>query len=478
MKKSFLLGAILLTSLSLVGCAGKGEKVDTKNAQETSSEVKKGNQSSEEGINPDSKELPVSNTELKDSSKKIHHYIQTSFSKMKDIWPTADKNLFKIFITNGEDVYFTNEDKRVSKEDLTDEMKDIIESTGDSPGSFGKFTYEGKPAVMMVSEKVGNELKESEILRTFETGTHELFHTAQENWKNEERNSRSAVYPEDATPRKYRASMVAALRTAYHNENKKEESIEEFNYWYNKWTKEYPEEVQTTSSTDILEGTAEYFGMAMADKATNYNEVYKELEKLPVLVKVIPQIDAESYAIGFYAINILKDSNKLNTELMEQFKETPAEQLHKATAKPKKDFSMDKEIAEQIDDEINEKNESTKKLLGTIPDDYLKGKLSYLKVAPEMSNSVNFSAFVSVKDVEGQFGLNTQGGMAKGISATDATMLALPDGYLALPIDKGDIKENENGTLTVKSSSYEVSDNIKFKKSKDEFGNVVYEEVK
>lgn len=64
MKKSFLLGAILLTSLSLAGCAGKGEKVDTKNAQETSSEVKK----DKEGV--DSKGLTVSKKELKESSKK------------------------------------------------------------------------------------------------------------------------------------------------------------------------------------------------------------------------------------------------------------------------------------------------------------------------------------------------------------------------------------------------------------------------
>lgn len=472
MKKSFLLGAILLTSLSLAGCAGKGEKVDTKNAQETSSEVKK----DKEGV--DSKGLTVSKKELKESSKKINKYIETSYSKMNDVWPTVDKENFSIFITNGEEVYFTNEDKQVSKEDLTDEMKDIVESTGNTPGTFGKFIYNDKPAVMMVPEKVDKGIKDSEILRTFETGTHELFHTTQDNWNNEDGNSRSAVYPEEATPRKYRASMVAALRTAYHNENKKEESIEEFNYWYNKWTKEYPEEVEMAKATDILEGTAEYFGMTMAGNATNQNQVYKELEQLPVLVKVIPTIDAEAYALGFYAINILKNNNKLNTELMEQFKETPAEQLHKIAPESNKEYSLDKEVSKQIDEEITDKNRSTEKLLGTYPQGYLDGKISYLKVAPEMSNSVQFSSFVSVEGIEGQFGLNAQGGMAKGITATHGTLLILPDGHLALPIDKGDIKENENGTLTVKSSSYEVSDNIKFKKSKDEFGNVVYEEVK
>lgn len=469
MKKKFLLGAVLLTAFSLAACKGNSEKLDTKKEQETSSEVKKDGQQSEE--------LSVSNKELKESSKKINHYIQMSYSKMQDVWPTVDANNFNIFITNGNEVYFANEDKQVLNEDFTEEMKDIVENTGDSPGSFGKFDYNGNSAVMMVSEKESEQIKESEILRTYETATHELFHSTQGNeWKHEETNSRSAEYPQDAMPRKYRNSMVKALRTAYHDNSKKEEALQEFNYWYNKWENEYPEEVKSTKDTDILEGTAEYFGMSIAGKATNYNEVYKELENLPVLVNVIPQIDVEAYAIGFYAINLLKDSDKLNTDLMETYEETPAKQLHKTIADSKKEYSFETDLKNTIDKEINEKNKIAKKELGSIPEDYLNGKLTYLKAAPEMDNSVGFSSFVSVKGVDGEFGLNTQGALSKGITATNSTMLRLPDGYLAFPIDEDDIKENKEKTLVVNSPSYEVSDKVKFEKTKDEFGNVVYQE--
>ncbi len=82
-----------------------------------------------------------------------------------------------------------------------------------------------------------------------------FFHNqAQKSWTRDGVGSRGTLYPVDWKPRLYRRMIFDNLKNYLSLQNTT--SSQKARYWFEKWTREYPEEVK--ASTDGYEGTARY----------------------------------------------------------------------------------------------------------------------------------------------------------------------------------------------------------------------------
>lgn len=156
---------------------------------------------------------------------------------------------------------------------------------------------------------------DQEWIDPFDLAAHEGFHFfGQREWTSPKNSGgRGTTYPLDYRPRYYRKMTFKKLLSYFKEE--KEDYLKEARFWFNRWKKTAPEEVQ--NYTDISEGTARYVDTMSVSLAKNGCQASNEVIKADILSKVEkeysyafntsdPSLDGESYSLGGLASLILE----------------------------------------------------------------------------------------------------------------------------------------------------------------------------
>lgn len=178
------------------------------------------------------------------------------------------------------------------------------------------------------------------ISETFKLAVHEAFHEAMQNeWISRE-GSRGTFVPIKWEPRYYRAMIYKNLVEVYTESKSSQVALQKAKYWFDKWAKDYPEEVLST--TDGYEGSAQYsevIASFFSNLSCNINDnqlSQKISEAMPndvigqrsVLSGYAFQLDGEGYELGALAALILRrDSESMDWHQRIAKGETPLEIL-------------------------------------------------------------------------------------------------------------------------------------------------------
>lgn len=178
---------------------------------------------------------------------------------------------------------------------------------------FGLGEWKGKPSIGINydSYKYLDALQEVLI--------HEGFHHLdQKGWEGVELNQRGIVYPAPWQPRYYRSEIIGALYDAILE--KEADALKKAAYWYQRWLKEYPNEVERKRPMDIIEGSAEYvgrWGSLLSDLGCSATELQlKSVNQARAFKEqwVITQPQVDSYKIGWLAGSLLRQQEKSDWE--------------------------------------------------------------------------------------------------------------------------------------------------------------------
>ena len=291
--------------------------------------------------------------------KKCHPNIQKA-------WNTdADPSDFNLLLANEEKtrIYLINPDtkKEIPQTEWTSELKQNLENaTG-----FKHLVFDGMNSTIIlvkfkefdaqkgVMEQVmGRQLDDKYyLLQTLALFYHESFHEyVQKKEKGWQKSSgyynRNQFYPIDYTPRIYRKLALLALKAAWDDSSQKEKQYARAKYWTAKYEQAYAEEAEGIKSTDIDEGTADYFERNVLHPAFNDYPLLNEFDGY----NLGSRLETESY-MSSIAIQLASREGKLS-QAIEAFKSqelTPINFLLKDVAVPTDyDESLDAADSERI----------------------------------------------------------------------------------------------------------------------------------
>lgn len=218
--------------------------------------------------------------------------------------------------------------------------------------------------------------------RLFGLAVHEGFHKVGQNGWIKPQTARGTVIPFEAEPRLYRRMMYRNLRAYFLDPQKNREALRKAAYWNHRWKSKYPEEF--TSSTDAIEGTAEYveeLAKIYADTGCGVSEEVV-LEALQQRVQteasyatqtVQFQLDTEGYSFGslagFILTYLVEDAHWF---FAAQQGETPVDVLLN-TQKPLYE-KIDKALKKEYMVAAEKENQNVEIMLGTFLTDILDKK--------------------------------------------------------------------------------------------------------
>ena len=330
---------------------------------------------------------------------------------------------------------------------------------------------------------------------------HESFHNYVQDLKSWTKSGsstdREQSYPVNYEPRIYRKLAFLALRKAWEEPAKASEQYARAKYWIQKYETQYVEEAGSIKETDIVEGTAEYFGRNVIHAAFPDYELLYGTEDY----NLSGLIDDESYQLSV-AVQLIRRDGRLD-EAMKAFKNmkaTPIDFLLKDVAAPKNyDESQDAtdvaKIRAAMDKQFSESNPYMAPVIALVKR-HNSGQAVYLVV--NNSNQVVYTStqgYYSLKDYPGFTCLvNLQASYSRvecmGITVLswkDYTLFSLADeSHLELK-DLQDIQEerspfpnvkfNKKATLTAVNNeeSFKMKElPVQVKYGTDELGNKYY----
>ncbi len=183
--------------------------------------------------------------------------------------------------------------------------------------TYSFFEMNNQSALSLNLNPASHVLKQDREL-LFQLGVHEFFHyTGQKGWKGlDASGSRGTVYPAEWQPRFYRRMIFSNLMASFQIDDA--QYLRNAKFWYEKWAREYPEEVKSTA--DGYEGTAEYVGrMASIVAKAGCTASESELRRLAAselrdsfggsVSASHFALDNEGYEIGGLATFILRFQN-------------------------------------------------------------------------------------------------------------------------------------------------------------------------
>lgn len=201
-------------------------------------------------------------------------------------------------------------------------------------------------------------------------GVHEFFHFAgQRDWTRPS-GPRGSRYPMKATPRIYRNMIYSHLREYFFSPQTKQESLGKAAYWYQKWSKEFSYEIEST--TDGYEGSAryvEFMGEVIAKTGCGIDKItllQKAQEHLATSVSwgfpIYGTLDGEGYPIGGLSGLILQLTTDISWQARVKAGDTPLQVLlEKVPAVP--DVALP-----DVENSLNTATEKKNKELGEIVD--------------------------------------------------------------------------------------------------------------
>ncbi len=178
------------------------------------------------------------------------------------VWPDYDwRRLLFVQVTNDKSLALSGKDGKIFEPDLSKIPAATLAT------EFGFFNFADSLALSINLDALDQAMSsvnhahysqrqiEEEVLTI---AVHEAFHRlVQPSWVKDSQSSlRGTEVPIQVNPRLYRRMLFDRLREAFLNPSRREILLGQARFWFEKWKKEYPNEVHNT--TDGYEGTAKY----------------------------------------------------------------------------------------------------------------------------------------------------------------------------------------------------------------------------
>jgi hypothetical protein len=192
------------------------------------------------------------------------------------------------------------------------DSEDDLLKAAPSSGRFWTRMYRGARTIVMW--RYATDTESALIGLTF----HEGFHAVGQHSFQKVRFERGDNYPEDWHPRYIRRKLLESLM--YFLLTGEQEQLHASAFWYQRWTRQFPDDVNRVKGVDMIEGTAEFVGevgafLAFAGcEATNDSLLgwAKERIRNPALGLDTISVDDESYDLGVISGIILLERNAPN----------------------------------------------------------------------------------------------------------------------------------------------------------------------
>lgn len=198
----------------------------------------------------------VSGVDVRKANVEIANKLLSTITTCGDkIWPGYDlKNMNVVLLDNSAEPLIavsTKENKIFSIERI---------KIPNNPSWYSFFKIDEQAWMSINTEQLHKDVEtdtQAQVIdRAYGLAVHESFHhTTQKKWKRIS-GPRGTFVPIKWEPRLYRAMIFGNLMSAYANKESTLQDLQRAKYWYEKWSTEFPEEVQST--TDGYEGTARY----------------------------------------------------------------------------------------------------------------------------------------------------------------------------------------------------------------------------
>ncbi|MBO3751192.1 hypothetical protein J5X84_34395 [Streptosporangiaceae bacterium NEAU-GS5] len=221
-----------------------------------------------------------------------------------EIWPAADFSKLVLLVASSTEAAAITVNGAEPVEPAKLHQQDFDWDTG-----MRLARWNGRPAIFLPDTlgQAGGDLTPSQSL--FKIATHEAFHayvqktgSRAEIWPSmlpaiSGRETRDTDFPLRVAPRYFRAMAYNQLLAAYRNPDERPARLAAAAYWARRWSKEYPGEERRLLSTDILEGTAEYFCRVALARAEGESDLSVGMGPITGL----RASDEEAYKLGVLA---------------------------------------------------------------------------------------------------------------------------------------------------------------------------------
>jgi len=259
---------------------------------------------------------------------RISEEIQSTWNKTGVVWKGTDFSNYQVlFLQESSDggydeiAYLIDQEREVGKVQYKDIKKFVLKSQGSPFFKSASNKLNGIPTMTISVEPnyfVGETFKQYELtsltnsFKYYVYCTHEEFHNTQQNWKlkkfkaNHDFSEVSSMYKLKQT----RFETLYHLEQAILYPKSKDESLAYAKWWWEKYRTDYLDMYKGSYWSDILEGTADYFDMAMNARTElgmnpdknkillKYQEMIKEDYSLETLRNSKNDILRDSYSLG------------------------------------------------------------------------------------------------------------------------------------------------------------------------------------
>ena len=220
-------------------------------------------------------------------------WFDSSWSNFQVVF--VEKDTGKALLWNDQAKLNQSAQPAISKIDSKDDLFNVPPASG----GFWDLMYRGAKTMVMWRHAQDSE---GELMVS---AIHEGFHAVGQNSFQKKNVPRGDNYPEDWRPRYLRRKLLQSLKNFLLTG--KQEQLHASAFWYQRWTQQFPDDVNRVRGIDILEGTAEFVGkvgayLAFAGcEATNASllEFTKNNIGNPALGLDTLSVDDESYDLGF-----------------------------------------------------------------------------------------------------------------------------------------------------------------------------------
>lgn len=300
---------------------------------------------------------------------RISEEIQSTWNKTGVVWKGTDFSNYQVlFLQESSDggydeiAYLIDQKREVWKLPFKDIKKFVLKSYGSPFFRISSNKLNGIPTMSISVEPnyfVGETFKQYELasltnsFKYYVYCTHEEFHNTQQNWKlkNFKANHDFSEISSMHNLKQTRFETLYHLQQAILHPESKDESLASAKWWWEKYRTDHLDMYEGSYESDILEGTAQYFDMAMnarteigmvPDKEIillKYQEMIQKDYSLETLRNSKDDILRDSYILGgtsgmlleLYGPNNWQEQVMDNGELMQDIlfydikaKETPA----------------------------------------------------------------------------------------------------------------------------------------------------------
>ncbi|EPH96908.1 hypothetical protein D920_01908 [Enterococcus faecalis 13-SD-W-01] len=238
-----------------------------------------------------------SSAEFEQAVGLVNDNIKSTWNSSGKVWSETDFSNYQVLIlpenedgSIQETVYLIDSDRRINQVPY-EEIKVFNEKSIGSP-FFKPATNKLNGIPTMTLSIEGNHFTEENLkyeisalpksIKPFVYATHEQFHSFQSDWKLKDLKEMTDFdsIENKSEVKQARLEVLFYLQKAILDEKDREQNIAKAKGWWEKYKESYPDVYKGAYKSDMLEGTAQYFDLAMNVRANTGMDAPKEtLEK-------------------------------------------------------------------------------------------------------------------------------------------------------------------------------------------------------